>query len=379
MRILILSYEYPPLGGGGGVAVAALAHAWADAGHRVTIVSSGTAQLPAYEQQGRLAIHRLPVPLRTARATASLTSLLVYPGLAVRFATQRWSPQQFDLVVSAFAIPSGVAGAVLARWWRLPHLVAVMGGDIYDPSKALSPHRLPLLKQTVALVLRTATKVVAPSQDVAQRAERVYGVRGVQVIPLGLPLPALVDGHKPEQIPQILTIARLVPRKLIDRLILAVAALPRGTARLVVLGDGPERQALTELITEQGLTEYVQLRGYVSEAEKLAALRAADVFALVSEHEGFGLVYLEAAAQALPIVAGTVGGQVDFLEHGRTGWLVEPKDVTHLSHALAALCSQGKLRRYMGNNACAVARNYHVRHTAPLYLHSLQQVGGATR
>jgi glycosyltransferase involved in cell wall biosynthesis len=106
----------------------------------------------------------------------------------------------------------------------------------------------------------------------------------------------------------------------------------------------------------------------------LDILRDADIFALVSEHEGFGLVYLEAASQALPIVASTVGGQLDFLEHGRTGWLVPPGDVPRLAHALGALATQPALRQWMGRQSLAVSRRYHIDRVADTYLALFEDV-----
>ena len=100
-------------------------------------------------------------------------------------------------------------------------------------------------------------------------------------------------------------------------------------------------------------------------------LRAGDVFALVSQHEGFGLAYLEAAAQGLPIVAGTIGGQVDILEHGRTGWLVQPGNVPRLAHALGTLATQPALCRWMGRHALAMAQRYHIAAVADSYLQVL--------
>lgn len=369
MRILLISYEYPPLGGGGGVAVAHYAHAWACKGHSVAIVTSGLAGLLPYERDGALEIYRLPVPWRVAQMTASLPSLLAFPPLAVRFAQNQWTADDFDIIHSCFAIPSGVAGLLLARCWRRPHVVTLMGGDVLDPSKRLSPHRTPLLKQTVATVLRNATIVIALSTDLARHAERIYGLsREVIIIPLGLELSA--SGKRPftKSPVNVVAIARLVRRKLLNRLIEACAALSGELIRLTIVGDGPERSPLEQLITTLGMEDRIELSGYISDAEKQAVLCNADIFALVSEHEGFGLVYLEAASQGLPIVAGTVGGHLDFLKHGQTGWLVPPNDVLYLAQALGTLATQPALRHWMGQQAFKVAQQYEIAHVADVYI-----------
>lgn len=372
MRILALSYEYPPLGGGGGVAVAHSARSWVARGHAVTLVTSGTPELPAHEVSAGVQIYRLPVVGRTARATASLPSLLSFPLVATRFVTNQWQAADFDLLLSCFAIPSGVAGMRLAQIWDLPHAVWVMGGDAYDPSKALSPHRVPILKQTVATVLGTAQAIMTMSHDMADRVRHIYQPAvPIHVIPQGLALEAYAPSPRTPGIFTVVSVARLVRRKRLDNLIRAFALLPPGCAQLRIIGDGPEQARLQHLVNELGLAERVDLLGYVDEAAKLALLRQADCFALVSEHEGFGLVYLEAAAQGLPIIAGTVGGQVDFLRHGTTGWLVAHDDPEGLRAGLLALINQPQLCAWMGQQALDMAQAYQIERVADRFLEVL--------
>lgn len=375
MRILALSYEYPPLGGGGGVALEHSARHWASQNNAVTIVTSGAAGLPNYECQGGVSIYRLPVLARSARATASLSSLLSFPPAAISFVRSHWQQNNFDRVLSCFAIPSGVAGMAIAHAWQLPHVVWVMGGDAYDPSKALSPHRILLLKQTVATVLRRSQAIITMSHDMAQRVEQLYQPqRPIHVVPQGLELEPYRPAPRLSGSVTIVSVARLVRRKHFSGLIEAFAGLPPGSARLQIIGDGPEQPRLQQLIMQLGLNQQVQLMGYVSDEEKLALLRRADIFALVSEHEGFGLVYLEAAAQGLPIVAGLVGGQTDFLSHGQTGWLVPHNNPPQLTRALAALVTQPLLRAWMGRQALQMSQRYHVACVADSFLQVLHDL-----
>ncbi|RRR76660.1 MAG: glycosyltransferase family 4 protein [Candidatus Viridilinea halotolerans] len=370
MRILALSYEYPPLGGGGGVALAHSARAWAALGHQVTLVTSGATGLAAYEQLGSVALYRLPVLARHARATASLASLLSFPLAALNFVgKQQWQRSDFDLILSGFAIPSGVAGVILARAWRRPHVVWVMGGDAYDPSKRLSPHRLPLLKQTVAQVLNRSQAIITMSHDMAQRVAQIYRpATPIHVVPQGLALAPYAPQPRSGGPVTVVCVARLVRRKRMAELVQAVAELPPQSVRLIIVGEGPQYGPLQELIASHALSDRVQLVGYVSDEEKLALLRCADIFALVSEHEGFGLVYLEAAAQGLPIVAGRVGGQTDFLRHGVTGWLVAHDQPRQLKAALAALVAQPALRAWMGQQALQMAQRYEITRVADDFL-----------
>ena len=177
-HVLFVSYEYPPLGGGGGVMFRDLAEEIAKT-VEVTVLTSRAGGLPFQERHGRLDIIRVPVLLRNAQAVASLPSMLSFFPSSHREGRRRLRATPFDLIHSSFAVPSGPSSVLLARRFGLPHVLSIHGGDIWDPSRGLSPHRVPLLKQTVRWVLRSCDRVVAQSRDTVQRAESIYGVRGL--------------------------------------------------------------------------------------------------------------------------------------------------------------------------------------------------------
>jgi glycosyltransferase involved in cell wall biosynthesis len=146
----------------------------------------------------------------------------------------------------------------------------------------------------------------------------------------------------------VVTVGRLVRRKNLPVLVEAVAALGRPDVHLLVVGDGPEQGALEALARERGLAGRVQFRGFVPQAEKYQLLANADLFALPSLHEAFGLVYLEAMHCGLPVVAAKPGGQEDYLEEGVTGFLLPPDDREGLTRALRRLVEDPALRARMG-------------------------------
>ena len=159
-------------------------------------------------------------------------------------------------------------------------------------------------------------------------------------------LPGSVGGDGKARGPiELVSIARLVKRKRVDRLLQALAALSGLEVRLTVVGDGPERRRLEALATALGVADRVRFLGHVDEAAKRRALAAADLFVLASAHEGFGLVYLEAMQHGLPVVAASAGGQADFLEDGRTGALVPNDDVAALAAAIGKLAGDPAQRQ----------------------------------
>jgi glycosyltransferase involved in cell wall biosynthesis len=135
------------------------------------------------------------------------------------------------------------------------------------------------------------------------------------------------------------TAARLVERKKVHVLIEAFAAFRREVpeARLVVIGDGPERPRLEELAAQLGAGEAVQFTGHLTHREVATRIAESNVFMLPSVRESLGTVYFEAMAQGVPVV-GTVGeGIADFIVDGKDGFLVRPDDPEPLLRVMRAL------------------------------------------
>lgn len=323
----MFNYEYPPVGGGGGVVHALIAEELAKR-HRVCVITSGVKGLPRREERGGVEILRVPVPGRSDLAAASLSSMLSYPLAAWPRAWRLLQQEEFDIINSHFAIPTGPASLPVAKAARLPHVLSIHGGDIYDPSKKLSPHRVGLLRTAVDAVLRTSDAVVAQSTNTRDNTYRFYHYQGpIKIIPLGIRQPQyrIVSREElglPQGVFLGVTVGRLVKRKAIDELIRVLVHPGCAQVHLAVVGDGPELPALRRCAAESGVGERVTFLGQVEEERKWQVLEAADVYLSTTMHEGFGLVYLEAMAAGKPIITYDHGGQVDFLVHGETGYLV---------------------------------------------------------
>lgn len=354
MKILFCNYEYPPLGGGGGVVMAALARHLARR-HEVTVLTSRAGELPPVASEEGVRVVRVPVFFRKELAVANFPSMFAYlPSGFVRGLTLGRKPA-FDVINTHFVVPTGPLGHALSRTQGIPNVLSVHGGDLFDPSKASSPHRHAPMRAAVRWLLRGADALVGQSQDTLRHVRSIYGVeRPTNLIPLGIERPpqtrhaSRAELGLPESAFVLVTIGRLVARKATTQLIDILAATRIESAHLLVVGSGPDATAIKQRAAALGLANRVHLLGQVSEAQKYAALQVADVFASTSQHEGFGLVFLEAMAQGLPIVCYDRGGQTDFLATGETGHVVPLNDQERFKNALIALHADTDTRRSYG-------------------------------
>ncbi len=153
--------------------------------------------------------------------------------------------------------------------------------------------------------------------------------------------------------PIVAAVGRLRAEKGYDDLIHAMVSIPEAT--LVLVGDGEERNALANLAVDIGVADRLRMPGWLTDPWRMVS--QADVVAIPSRAEGFGLVAVEAMLARLPVVAYRVGGLAEVVEEDVTGLLVPPGDREALAAALKQLVTNPSLRRHLGEAARASAQH----------------------
>ena len=267
-----------------------------------------------------------------------------------------------ELVVWDPALPVGLVAPRVDR----PYAVVLHGAEVTIPG------RLPGARQLLGRVLRGASLVICAGRYPEAEAQRAAGgPLPTVVVPPGVdtsrfqPLDAAerssVRGELglPVDAPLVVSVSRLVPRKGMDTLIRAAARLRDRVPDVVVAiaGSGRDRPRLERLVEATGAP--VRLLGRVPDEILPGLYGAGDVFSMSCrnrwgglEQEGFGIVFVEAAAAGVPSVAGDSGGSAEAVAHGETGLVVgRPEDPDEVGDALADLLEDDSRRLEMGRRA----------------------------
>jgi glycosyltransferase involved in cell wall biosynthesis len=374
MQILFCNYEYPPIGGGGGVVMGAMAAELARRGHDVTVLTSRAFDLPADRVEDGVRVVRVPVFFRRQMAVANMPSMAAYLPMGAWRGLKLGRERTFDVINTHFVVPTGPLGHWLGRRLNVPNVLSVHGGDLFDPSKPSSPHRHALLRAPISNLLSRADAVVAQSRDTAANVARIYGVeRPVDLVPLGIARPPnrLRTPRSAFGIPEsafvMVTVGRLVARKSVAQLARVLAATGRDDIYLLVVGDGPDSAELQKAASELGVSHRLKMLGLVTEREKYAALGVSDVFVSTSQHEGFGLVFLEAMAFGLPVVCYDRGGQVDFLSTPTTGSVIRLNDLEAFAQGVLELYRSPQRRVAIRQHNLAAVETYFIDRCARSY------------
>lgn len=341
--------------------------------HDVVVLTSRGPGSPADSVERGVRVVRVPVPFRRQLAAASMASMLGYVLRGRPAGSRLFRERRFDVINTHFVLPSGPVGAALARAHGTPNVLSVHGGDLYDPSKWTSPHRHLVLRMWIRSLARRADAIVGQSSNTIENLRRYYDPgAGATRIPLGIRRPpdgprdrrrfGFADGEL-----VLVTVGRLVARKAVHQMFDVLAAVSDLPLRLIVVGSGPLEPDLREAAAHAGVSERVRFLGQVSEEEKFAVLRASDLFVSTSQHEGFGLVYLEAMACGLPVICYDHGGQTDFLTDGLHGRLVPLNDVPRFTEACREIASDEGRRRRIGERNSDEVREYFIDRCAARY------------
>lgn len=261
-----------------------------------------------------------------------------------------------DILHAHYAIPHAI-GAYLAKQMARPRkvltVVTLHGTDITLVGSQ------PSFFQITKFSIEECDRITTVSRFLKEKTEEVFGVDArICVIPnfvnTELFTPAARGAARyrlaPDEAFLVMHASNFRAVKNIPAVLRVFSRIRKeARARLVMIGDGPERAAAAALAEELGISEDVLFLGCVNEIEDL--LPGSDLFLLPSEHEGFGLVALEAMSAGVPVIATNRGGMGEFVRDGVTGFLRDPADEGGMGELGVRLAREPELRKEIGRAA----------------------------
>lgn len=355
MRILIINYEYPPLGGGASNASYFLANAFVTRGHDVCVMTSAFRDLRGLSIENGVHVHRIR-SFRRSIDRSDLAQMMAFAVSGVLCSRRIICSEKPDGAISFFTLPSGLIGYWLSACHHLPHVVSLRGGDV----PGLVPEVEAAHRRTRGLrrrVLGSAEAIVANDDGLARLSETADPFP-VTVIPNGVDgsmfSPCSPANARDADAPfRILFAGRLRRQKNLSLLLDQLAAFDqsqRTRFTLTVIGDGPLEGALRDRAAQLGIGDRITWHGWVSKSEVVKHFQNAECFVNPSLYEGLPNTVLEAMACGLPVVASRVAGNDTLVVDHTTGLLFDLDQPDQLGEALSHLMSDRTLARRMGSN-----------------------------
>ncbi|RJP48020.1 MAG: glycosyltransferase family 4 protein [Anaerolineaceae bacterium] len=366
MRLLVITHEYPPIGGGGGAAARDICRGLARRGHEVKVLTAHFKRLPTRESDQDVDVIRLRSwrgqPFRASlpeMGTFVLASLW-----AGRRLTRVWQP---DAIHAHFAVPAGAAAWMLSRSTCVPYIVTAHLGDVPGGVPEKTDNWFRWLLPFTHRIWRDAARVVAVSNYTRGLALKHYNVP-IDVIPNGVDVSALAPrGLKVNNPPHIVFAGRFVAQKnplLVPRVL---ATLKDLRWECSMLGDGALLEETRAEIARLGLVDRVHLPGWVTPQNVLVEFARSDILFMPSRAEGLPVVGVQALASGLALIVGRTGGFADLVSDGENGFLHDADDADGLASSLHSLLSDPAALLSARQKSLALARTFDIEHIVDEY------------
>jgi glycosyltransferase involved in cell wall biosynthesis len=344
-KILVVSYEYPPLGGGGAKVVDGLVEKLVHDGMAVDIVTMGFRGLRWREVDGHRRVIRIP-GIRRDHSVCQPHEMVPY--LLLAFPVVMWLVLRNKYLINHthFILPDGLLSAMVKLFTRLPVVATAHGSDV----PGYNPNRFRLLHRILRPVWRWLTSyidtIICPSKFLRDLIKWHNPEARTTLIANGIDLKRF--DHRAPKAARILCVTRMFERKGVQHLVRAVASRELPGWKTSIVGDGPYLDTLREMAPADRDIEFL---GYLdNNGGRLKELyESASIFVLASSSENFPIVLLEAMIAGAAIITTSGTGCQDVV--GDAALLVPRNDPEQLADALELLVNDEALRELLGRKA----------------------------
>ncbi len=354
MKILLLNYEFPPLGGGSSAVTREIGKRYVQRGHSVDVVTMGFGDLPKKESVDGMMVFRVP-SLRRRVEICRIHELASYIYSANRFLANRLTHTHYDINHTHFLLPTGLVARAMKRKFGLPYIVSGHGSDIpsYNPDRFRWIHRV--TQSALRRVGSDASRITVMSNylaDLVRENVADYAPEHLIKIPNGIDSKKFPPGEKKKI---ILSTGRLLRRKGFQHLIRAVSDDDIGY-EVHICGDGPMLDEI-RAAAARSRTKVI-LHGWVDNQSDYYRdlLSSAAIYVLASERENSSIALLEGMSAGCATITTNVSGCPETL--GDAGVLVRPASADDLNQAILSIAGNDELRLSLQQRAVERVRTF---------------------
>ena len=362
MKILMICYEFPPLGGGGGHVVSGLAKQLVSIGHTVDLLTMKYKGLPAFEREENFSVNRV-VCIRTSPIICHPYEMMSYLCTALPTALKMARKNSYDIIHAHFVFPDGILAYLLSKITGIPYVITTHGSDVpgFNPDRFIMMHKM--LRPLWKTIIRSCSQVICLSQFLEDLLKNAMPTANTVIISNGFQPGRFRSGRLKSN--KILTVTRMFKRKGVQHFLKAVDGLALDH-EIHIVGDGPYLKDLKQ--QAKFISARIQFHGFIkNNSEQFRELmETSRIFVFPSESDNFPIVLLEAMDAGMAIITTRNTGCEEVV--GNTALLTSPGDVEGLRHALlkymgdSLLCERsGEMaRRRLDENFtwAAVAKKY---------------------
>ena len=372
MRILVLTHEFPPVGGGGGHVAKDLCQGLSELGHEIKILTAdilGGINGESDNSEKAYEIIRLPT-LRKDPSRANMLAMISYIIVSVFrgfLLCMNWRP---DVIHVHFAVPAGPISWVLSKLTGIPYVLTVHLGDIPGGTPEKTDKWFRFIQPLTFPIWNHAKQVIAVSQFSRSLAQKHYQVP-INVIHNGVDIRKFKPENNIVHDPlKIIFAGRFVPQKNPILVIQTLAELSEYSWELVMLGDGPLYKETVGEIRKCGLEDRIKIPGWVKPEEVKKEFQNSDILFLPSKSEGLPVVGVQALASGLAFLVSDIGGFGDIVEQGKNGFrisLEEPDYKNLFINGLSEMIGNTDKLLFFKENSIRMAEKFDIKEITKKY------------
>lgn len=349
MKILMLNYEFPPIGGGASPVSYDIGRGLAECGHKITVVTMAYGDLPLHEVKDGMDIYRVKC-WRTQKMVCHPWEQATYIIAAIRFIKKNLVVRDFDICYTHFIIPTGVISWWLKSKYQLPYVITTHGSDVIGHNNKRFKLLYFLVKKPWCSIVRNASSVVSPSVYLIDLMRRTEKDGHYDLIQNGIDTNFFVKEEDKKR--KILVMCRLQETKNVQCIVKALSKVDLMGWVVDIVGDGPYKENLKKLVKEYHLESWVHLSGWITNKSKehLKVLQESAIYISASRVENCPTSVLEAIACGSHVILSDIPAHRQLMGELDSEIFFPVDDVDALANKIQKLIKETASERSLSNS-----------------------------